>query len=404
MGVKTKITLIAIAIALLPAIVGLQMSIDPQRRQFQPGRGVSSVMVDVGNNPVVLPSQFVMGTVIGFREVVAGLLWVRVNDFFHSGNYEAIVPLTRMITWLDPHQIDVYCSGAWHLAYNFVDSNQRADRRYLAPAIKFLEEGVKNNPGVYDPEFDLGFVLYTLKAENFEKGLYWIKRAAAEKNAPDRLQRQVAHAYERAGRINECIEQWRHCVADAKRKLAKNPKDSRTALHLQISKRNLEERLARKVMRADLGKNPKDVGFEASFTRLGPRVFVIRGKAKLPDFARISVVLADEDYREPKLDTFAWQVDPNVTILTELGLHGIVVENGRFERKYDLSKDIKQYPFKKERYRLTLYFNPLTAGKSVQDYTGWCGEGITDSKYLDTSTPGVRMIKKVIYLRREDII
>ena len=162
---STRIVLIIIALALIPAIVSLQTAIDPQRPQFQPGRGVGSVMTR-GANPVILPSQFVVGTIIGFREVVAGLLWVRANDFFHSGNYEAIVPLTRMITWLDPHQIDVYCTGAWHLAYNFVDSAQRADWRYLAPAMKFLEEGVANNPGVYDPAFELGFVMHYMKAQN----------------------------------------------------------------------------------------------------------------------------------------------------------------------------------------------------------------------------------------------
>ena len=29
--------------------------------------------------------------------------------------------MIRIITWLDPHFIDVYETGAWHMDYNFTD-------------------------------------------------------------------------------------------------------------------------------------------------------------------------------------------------------------------------------------------------------------------------------------------
>ena len=38
--------------------------------------------------------------------------------------------MIRIITWLDPHQTDVYQTGAWHMDYNFTDNSQRSDRRY----------------------------------------------------------------------------------------------------------------------------------------------------------------------------------------------------------------------------------------------------------------------------------
>lgn len=401
---STRITLIIIALALVPAIVKLQATIDPQRAQFQPGKGVSSVVTQVGNNPVVLPSQFVAGTIIGFREVVAGLLWVRANDFFHSGNYEAIVPLTRTITWLDPHQIEVYRTGAWHLAYNFVDSSARADYRYLAPAIKFLEEGVDNNPGVSDVEFDLGYVLYSLKAQDFDKALYWISRAAEEKDAMYPMKRQIAHHYERAGRIDDAVRQWERCVEEGRAAFRKNPQDFKAEDHFLVSKRNLDMMLIRRVMRADLSKRRIDAGFEAHVKRLGPRIFQISGTANLPDGAKIDLMLLDADYREPDMESFTWQVDPNVTAVADIGIHGIYVENGRFERKYDLSKDVKQYPFKKDRYVLTLTFNPRTAADYIQDGIGWSGEGLADQRYLDTPTPGLRKLRKVIYLDRKDIL
>lgn len=402
---SAKTTLIIILLALIPVIVKLQMLIDPQRPQYQPGKGVGSLVTQVdSSNPVILPTQFVAGTVIGFREVVAGLLWIRANDFFHSGNYEAIVPLTRMITWLDPHQIDVYRTGSWHLAFNFVDSAQRADRRYLAPALKFMEEGIASNPGVSDLEFDLGFVLYSMKAFDFEKANYWIRRATQEEDSMLTMQRQLAHSYEKAGRIDDCVRQWQRCVQQAEEGLKKDPNDFRALDHLHVSKRNLDMTLVRRAMREDLDKHPIDLGFEAHFRRMGPRVFQISGKINLPDGARVDVMLLDKDYREPDLKHFTWEVDPDVTALVEIGMHGLFVENGEFKRKYDLTKDSRQYPFKKDKYILTLTFNPRTAPDYIQDRIGWDGEGMTDKNYLDTSVPGVRKVRKVIHLERKDII
>ena len=70
-----------------------------------------------------------------------------------------------------------------------------------------------------------------------------------------------------------------------------------------------------------------------------------------------------------------------------------------------MTKDTKQYPFKKDKYTLILTWNPRSAADFIQDSVGWSGEGITDKRYLDTTTnPGVRMVRKVIHLERKDII
>ncbi|HEY3298454.1 MAG TPA: hypothetical protein VGK34_07355, partial [Armatimonadota bacterium] len=222
MNHSKKILLIIVVILLLPILAGLQAKIDPERAQFQPGRQ-GGFVTQVNNSPVALPGQFMIGALIGFREVVAGLLWVRCDDFFHNGNYDAVVPLIRMITWLDPHQIDVYCTGGWHLGYNFTDSDQRADYRYLPSAIALLKEGIINNPGSSDIEQDLAFVLYQQKALDFKNVIYWMKRAADEKSAQFASSRLLAHAYERNGQYDECEKQWRKCIADGKNLMEKNP-------------------------------------------------------------------------------------------------------------------------------------------------------------------------------------
>ncbi len=401
---SSRILLLLVVIALLPAVVKLQSIIDPQRKQFLPDREiVSSVVVEVGNNPVVLPSQFVAGAVIGFREVIAGLLWVRANDFFHSGNYEAIVPLTRMATWLDPHQIDVYSVGAWHLAYNFIDSQNRADRRYLLPAIKFLEEGIENNPNLWDLYFEEGFTMYYWKKQDYVQATHWMNEAA-ERKPPYYVHTQVAHAYERTGDIDKAIEQWKRVIAITDAALKRNPNDRNAWQIREVGRRNHDLTVIRKVLRAKGAEHPVDVGFDATFQRLAPRVFRISGHMNITDGARVEMSLVDADYKEPTLTKFSWEVDPRTTIIYDGGVNGISVENGRFDRIYDVSRDLKMHPLAKEDYILTISFNARNSTQDIKDMTGWSGEGITDKRYLDTSTPGLRVIKKVIKLKRADII
>src|SRR5437868_4628852 len=80
--------------------------------------------------PGLDPGSFLVA-LAGFREMIAGILWVRADSFFDNGNYDAVLPIIRLVTILDPHQVDVYATGMWHIGYNFTDEESRSDRRYL---------------------------------------------------------------------------------------------------------------------------------------------------------------------------------------------------------------------------------------------------------------------------------
>src|SRR5512146_1551837 len=95
---------------------------------------------DLTKSAGLSPDQLLFA-MAGFREMIAGILWVRADSFFDSGNYDAILPLIRLVTILDPHQIDVYATGMWHIGYNFTDEEQRSDRRYLPSAVALGAEG-----------------------------------------------------------------------------------------------------------------------------------------------------------------------------------------------------------------------------------------------------------------------
>ena len=127
-------------LAIVPLVAGViftQYLIDPGVRELNKGQRQGSL--------VGLSNEFILGPMLGLQQAVAGALWVRADEFFHEGDYDAILPIVRMVTWLDPHHLDVYITGAWHLAYNFTDSAERSDRRYIPAAQKLLEEGDANN-------------------------------------------------------------------------------------------------------------------------------------------------------------------------------------------------------------------------------------------------------------------
>jgi len=168
---STRSLLLVVAILLFVPIVLLQKIIDPERHKFEPNQKKANTAMGQ------LPLEFALGAATGFREAIAGLLWVRTDKFFHEGNYDAIVPMVRIITWLDPHNIDVYQTGAWHLDYNFTDNEQRSDRRYIPYSISLLTEGITNNPDTSKLYADLAFTHYFRKLCNFGESIKWYETA-----------------------------------------------------------------------------------------------------------------------------------------------------------------------------------------------------------------------------------
>ena len=67
------------------------------------------------------------------------------DEFFHNGDYEAITPMIRIITWLDPHQTDVYRDRRLAHGLQLHRRSQRSDRRYIPLSLALMREGIANN-------------------------------------------------------------------------------------------------------------------------------------------------------------------------------------------------------------------------------------------------------------------
>ena len=173
---------------------------------------------DMNDLLLQMPGQFMFAMFSGFKDVISGALWVRADEFFHNGDYQEIIPLVRLITWLDPHNIDVYNTGAWHMDYNFTDEKQRSDKRNLPLSVQLLKEGIAKNPDRWDLYFELGWVHYNRKLEDFDNSLKYIKEATKHDGydsntgkripRPEFVDRMLAHAYEASGDFDGAIRQW----------------------------------------------------------------------------------------------------------------------------------------------------------------------------------------------------
>lgn len=329
--------LLAASVAGLAAvIVVLQAGIDPLRRQpaIEPANFKKALSRQVG--PSTLPFEYTLGAVSGFRQVIAGLLWVRADSFFHQGNYDAILPLIRLITWMDPNFLDVYSTGAWHIMYNFTDEFQRSDRRYLPAGMALLNEGIRNNPTLWDPYADAGWSSYD-KIKDFDESARYYQMGLEQAKNPDthRIGHGLAHALENAGKIDEAIRVWERMLV-RHRQTMNDPKETderknRARMGLETATRNLNMLRIRKASRPIDTQPPVDAQFSVRVVRVRPKVLEVSGQWNLQgaknfddhifgpvDGARVDVRLQDYGYKMPPIPReFSTEVDPKVTLLQD---------------------------------------------------------------------------------------
>jgi tetratricopeptide (TPR) repeat protein len=379
--------------------------------------------------------QALVPALLGVREVLASILWVQADDYFHRGEYRPIIQLCREITAIDPHQLDVYATGAWHMAYNFMD------KRLIADGVEFLEDGCKKNDSVYDLFFELGYMHYD-KTKDYPKSVEAYRTSGTkgtttgERQPPSYVRHQLAHAMEKMGDIDAAVEQWKTNIAKARELEQKGQKNvmvagpnTSAALHnLYITERRRNERMAavaelnrdrdealqlwqrnvaleqewlkqnpkHKAVTEDLkvamnqverlrsGKvadvQPTDVNLHVTVTRLGPRDIEVTGTCDVLDLSRVRVQLADKDYAARAARGFEFKLS-NCTLEWD----NTAVNKGKFRQKIALNRDpadmdrqpAEIYPLKADEYVLTVTYNTRLQAEFIQDRYGWNGEGLT---------------------------
>ncbi len=175
----------------------------------------SCVTEDIQESMIIMPGEFVTNFVIGgFRGIAVDLMWLEIDEFWHSGKWFNIIPLIRAITWMQPHFLEAWELGAWHLAYNcyaYADSAGDPNKeRYIDESIRFLKQGVARNRDVYDLWFNLGWIYYN-KLKNYDEGIRCFRMAIRMKH-PGYIDRMIAHGYRKKGDIESEYKEWQRCL------------------------------------------------------------------------------------------------------------------------------------------------------------------------------------------------
>ena len=437
---KSKVKILVPMIALLLAAQGIlqQIVVYPY---WKDNYSVQSE----GDYSQLSPDQLLFA-VAGFREMIAGILWVRADGYFETGQYDAILPMIRIVTLLDPKQIDVYSTGMWHIAYNFTDEAQRSDRRYVSVALALGKEGSQNNDYSYELYFETGWLWFHKINDGYDDAVQLIEKASTYDIAtlekqyldsgmspseatyhakingiPPARSNLLGKAYLRAGRIRDALNYFNKRVLDEEAKM-KGDIYSPARVARDTNENNFDNLLVRMTQRGWFAREggyyegggydtdpPFDVGFSAQVTVIDHKVLQVRGTWNvLPVGTRIRFILRDADYPNATPGGMVWDQGMRVdfepsrdrTFLQD----SLYVRNQRFTKRIDMRRDVTMYPLTRDEYILEFYYNPRSAPDHIQDRFGFTGEGMTDKTYLDTE---VREDQRVIFcqmrLTREQI-
>ncbi|MCS6830616.1 MAG: hypothetical protein RMM08_05560 [Armatimonadota bacterium] len=115
--------------------------------------------------------RIVMAMAGQFRIVFANLLWIKVDQYHHEhikhhsdwAQDTDLLPLLRMITWLDPHFVQAYQVAGFMLSARL--------HRY-EHARQLLEEGIRNNPKSYELYEETGMAIIRARKDYREAYTY----------------------------------------------------------------------------------------------------------------------------------------------------------------------------------------------------------------------------------------
>ena len=116
----------------------------------------------------------------GVRSIAAAYLWIKIDEIHHAyygdiHREQELIPLYRLVTWLDPQWEDAYFVGSY-LLYIYKRPKE---------SLAFAEEGVKMNPRSAKLYYSLGQIQFLQKKyEDAEKSL--TKAVECSKNPTER--------------------------------------------------------------------------------------------------------------------------------------------------------------------------------------------------------------------------
>ncbi len=153
--------------------------------------------------------QHLGSLILGFRTAVADLIWLKVDTYWHAGDRYRMLSAMYTVVELDPHFLDAYAIGAWHMAYNIVDAVKSPEEKkeYTDRAIAFLKDGLSKNPHHWKLYCELGHTIYFIRLKDYANAVKYLE-LAYQYNPPIWYQRALFLAYEKNGQYEKSLKGW----------------------------------------------------------------------------------------------------------------------------------------------------------------------------------------------------
>jgi len=153
-----------------------------------------------GQKPTESAAEQQIATVL---DAIVDALWLKTDEYWHTGDTEPVIGICRMIVQLDPKFAEAYAVGAW--------ISRRHGEDELA--LVFYEQGIEHNPDSWELLSAVGYSYYWLHKKDVPTALPYLKRAA-ELPSPAHIKRLYARGLAKAGKPQEAAEQWRKILKE----------------------------------------------------------------------------------------------------------------------------------------------------------------------------------------------
>lgn len=213
-----------IIVALILALISYLPLLQQELRSMRISQGLQDDLV-------LLPGEFATAFIFsGFRGLACDLLWLKVDEYWHTGKWYMMPQTLRAITWLQKDFMPAWGLASWHLAYNI---SRRADtekekQQYITDAIDLLKEGIFKNPGRYDLYYELGW-LYFDRLQDYDSAIKYFRKAIKFEH-PMYIDRLIANCYMKKGDLESAKMEWERCLR----------LPGSNMYHLGIAKKNLK--------------------------------------------------------------------------------------------------------------------------------------------------------------------
>ncbi len=113
--------------------------------------GVAAQFALAKRNPAGAPvvGESMVAALGGLRSIAAEVVWLRADRLQDQGRFGELVQLSSMLTFLEPHEPEVWIYSAWNMAYNISVRMPRLEDRWpwVYEGVRLLrDQGIKWNP------------------------------------------------------------------------------------------------------------------------------------------------------------------------------------------------------------------------------------------------------------------